>query len=124
MYIAAPVDYLIMTLLVTVMFAIWNGLINKQLYQDDTFEKQQATSKVWHTVGWIIRACLAIIVFLATSWVGLWVYIIFAWHLYDIIINLVRGLKWNHLGQNFIDKSKWNKVVKIIILLSGLLFLL
>jgi len=108
----------IIILLVTFLFAVWNALV---ILWYTT--KKQSYSSNWHVVGWIVRAWMAIAVFLQSSWFGLWLYVIVAWHMYDVTINIIRSLPWYHTGQNIFDRFKISWAVKALILLSGLIFL-
>lgn len=106
-YTPTPIDYLLISLFLMVMFSIWNGLVNKQLYQDTTPERKRATSKAWHKVGVMVRLGLGLIAFLAYSHMGALLAVIFAYPVYDRLMNLVRGLPFNHYG-----KSKFDQITK------------
>ena len=43
-YIGTPIEYLLISILIIFFFGIWNGLINKQIFDDKTSEQKRATS--------------------------------------------------------------------------------
>jgi len=104
LYQGTSIDFLIISLFLIVMFAIWNGLVNKQMYQDKTLERKRATSKVWHKVGVLIRLGLGLIAFISYGYIGALLAIIFVYPVYDRLMNLVRGLSFNHYGESKFDQ--------------------
>jgi len=122
MYIGTSIDYLIISLFLVVMFSIWNGLINKQMYQDITPEKKKATSKAWHKVGVLIRLLLGGIALISYGWTGALLALIFAYPVYDRLMNLVRGLPFNHFGESSFDQfTKKYKLDWIVLIISIIL---
>ena len=117
-YIGTPTDYFIAAITVIIFFAIWNGLINKHMFQDKTDEQKRATSALWHVVGVIIRAILVFIAFIASDYTGGLIAIIVAYPVYDNVIDLIRGFKIGYYGESdfdqFAKKYKLDLVVTIL----------
>jgi hypothetical protein len=85
-------------------------------------------SKLWHATGWLIRALLIIPLWPSALWIAL--YVVIAWPLYDIIINLHMKQKWYYQGKtSFMDRYfppavMWPaKLVWIIILIIEIFYL-
>jgi hypothetical protein len=106
---------------IILLIALWNGLIIVWGLQPTKNKKLQT---LWHGVGFVIRGLLSLLIYIQFGMFYFWISVILNWHAYDIIINVVRGLKWSHTGQNFFDKSPWCWMGKGIILIAGLLFLI
>jgi len=117
-YIGTPIDYFIAAIAVMIFFAIWNGLINKQMFNDKTAEQKRATSALWHMIGVIIRAILIFISFISMGYIGGLVAIIAAYPIYDNVIDLIRGFKIGYYGESpfdqFAKKYKLDWIVLII----------
>lgn len=107
MYTGNQIDYLLISLLLLVMFSIWNGLVNKQMHQDQTHDAKMRTSAVWHKVGVIVRFLLGLIAFISYGYLGAVLAVLFAYPVYDRLMNLVRGLPLNYYGE-----SDWDKFAK------------
>lgn len=92
--------------------------------------KEKGTGKKqWHALGFLL-------LFWATFW-GLWavrpievrtisVGLILAstgWILFDVALNLFRGLEWNHIGDSEVEKKLENKIffAKFVTLLFSLI---
>lgn len=112
---------LILIFLIILLLAPYNGWMIKWGLQSKKNEKLQ---DLWHGIGFVIRGILSLLIYIQFGMFYFWISVILNWHAYDIIINVVRGLKWNHTGQNFFDKSPWCWMGKGIILIAGLLFLI
>lgn len=110
-------------ILIIILTAVWNGLVIKWGLEPDK-KKVTKISVLWHAVGFVIRLLCAVAVYLYAGWIWFWIAVILSWHVYDIIINLIRGLKWYHTGQNFFDRAPWCWIAKGIVLLAGLLFII
>lgn len=106
-YIGSPIEYFILAMLLMVLFSVWNGLVNKQMFQDNTADERKATSALWHYVGGIVRGILGLIGFLALSWDSLFVSVILGFFVYNKLMNIVRGLPFDHYGT-----EGWDKFVK------------
>jgi len=118
LYQGTSLDFLIISLFLIMMFAIWNGLVNKQMYQDKTLERKRATSKVWYKVGVLIRLGLGLIAFISYGYIGALLATILAYPVYDNLIDLVRGSKLSYYGESkfdqFAKKYKLDLVVLIL----------
>lgn len=106
-YIGSPIEYFILAMLLMVLFSVWNGLVNKQMFQDKTEDEKEATSALWHYVGGIVRGILGLIGFLSLSWDGFLISVILGFFVYNKLMNVVRGLPFDHYGT-----KGWDKVVK------------
>jgi len=85
--------------------------------------------KMWHYVGFFT---LAYVTFFAMWMVqpisfkfiaAILVIASIGWIAFDILLNLFRGLKWNHIGDSEIEKLLGNKIIciKIVILVISLI---
>ena len=108
-------------LLAIILLAPYNGYMIKWGLQP---KKDGKLQDLWHGIGFIIRLLLSVVIYLFYGQFLFWLSVIINWHLYDIIINLTRGDKWYHTGDNFFDRSPYCWIAKGIILLIGLLFLI
>lgn len=108
-------------LLSLLLFAMWNGLVNK-----DHSQANLKAKRTWHLIGWIIRLLLVTVVFINSTLFFTWISILAAWHLYDIIITKIMGQKWYYTGTfSKMDKNKKiTLILKIITLLIGVIFLI
>lgn len=86
-----------------VWFALYNGFTLRWAWESDAAKKQKL-SKLWHQFGTLVRVCpIPFIVYyfiqnLFLMAVLLAWYAVFLWPLFDIILNLSRGLNWNYKG--------------------------
>ena len=88
------------TIIITlaILLAIYNGFFIT------------GNSQAWHTTGFIIRLLLGILFVINAKGLSFWfktaLYFTLAWTLYDIPINLMMGMPWNHTGTTaFIDTT-------------------
>ena len=61
----------------------------------------------WHLAGWAIRGCIIAVIVMLTK-PDYWAYfipaLILAWPVYNITINLFKGMKWYYVSDKGIDK--------------------
>jgi hypothetical protein len=83
-----------------VLIAIWNGkVIMWHLTGLDKY------SKVWHSIGLIIRLVLCAVLYLSGGVIWAVVGCVIASIGYNIIINMIMGQKWYYVGKtSVIDK--------------------
>jgi hypothetical protein len=90
-------------LIILILIAIWNGMVInwKTAYNED---KALKISKQWHKVGLVIRFLIVALIAYTTLNVY-WIVgsVLLSWFGYNIIINLVRGMKWYYLSDSGID---------------------
>jgi hypothetical protein len=115
---------LLILLFIGLFLALWNayviewGLSTNLVYRSNM-------SKLWHRIGFLIRAALACYV---TASYGLfygWLSVIVLWQLYDVIINLARKMPAFYVDEKT-RKSKMSTVTWIAKagwFLGGLAFL-
>lgn len=96
--------YLLLIVILMLLFAIWNGLINKQMYQDVTLIQKRNTSKLWHKVGVVIRLTLGGLSVLTYGELGGLIATILAYPIYEKVINVIRGLDFNYYGESTFDQ--------------------
>lgn len=106
-----------------ILFAVWNGLVIVWGLVPDK-NKVKDINDWWHATGFLVRVLVSLAILLNSGLLYFWLSVIVGWHLYDLIINLIRCLPWYHTGTNFFDRSPWCWIFKALILLSGLLFLI
>lgn len=88
---------LIITILLT---ALWNGLVIQWF-----LTKDEKYSTWWHRVGFVIRALLVVVIYLAGGWVWALGAAFASWIPYNIIISLLMGQKWYYIGKtSYTDK--------------------
>lgn len=104
MYIGTPLDYLIIAIALIIITAIWNGLINKQMFKDTTPQQKQNTSDMWHTYGLFIRSLLILIMMMTYGWIGFFLGMIFGFLGYEKILNFSMGNKLNYRGGSRFDQ--------------------
>lgn len=109
--------------IIIILFAVWNGLVIIWGLVPDK-NKVKKISDYWHATGLLARALLCFAILLDTGLFNFWISILLSWHLYDIIINLIRGLPWHHTGTNFFDRAPFTWLGKGVVLAAGLIFLL
>ena len=105
-------------LFIILLIAVWNADVIKWYTT-----KKQHFARFWHGIGFVIRGLLVLVIFLTSSnWFIVWISVIVSWHLYDIIINVIRDMKWYHTGENIFDRSPYCWIAKGLVLLIGILF--
>ena len=88
-----------------VWFALYNGFTLRWAWETDATKKLKL-SKIWHQLGSFVRACpIPFIIYylihdlflmaVLLSW-----YAVFLWPLFDIVLNLSRGLSWSYKGSS------------------------
>lgn len=82
---------------------------------DAYHDKQVIQKKNWHTIDAFIKLWVALAIGLFyylpnfnTDWTSIiaacYVILCIRWWIFDIALNLLRGLKWYHTGHNFMDR--------------------
>ena len=115
----------IIFIFIALLFGLYNGYFNLWGLELEPMQKKRHSDS-WHAIGWIIRAAMASLA--ALLWGNLfgWVAVILLWHCFDLLINLLRGQKWNYSGtvSTFDKHSKLVWIGKIAWLLAGIYFLI
>ena len=114
------------TLIIALLFfATYNAYINKWGLEKDA-SKRKRYSQNWHAQGWLIRACIVLAIYFNSGLFLTWIAVIAAWHCFDLLINLLRGQKWNYSGtvSTFDKHRKLVWIGKIGWLLAGIYFLI
>lgn len=102
-YTPEPVEYFLLAMLLMIFFSMWNGLVNKQMFNDKTDEQKRATSALWHFVGVVIRIVLGLVAFMSFGYNGAFASVIVGFLVYNKLMNFVRGLPLNHYGSKGFD---------------------
>lgn len=90
--------YIIITLIL--LTAFWNGLVI-QWY----LTKEQRYSKLWHGVGFVIRALLVLLTYLLSTWQMALIAAFLSWLPYNMIINICMKQPLFYIGKtSAIDK--------------------
>lgn len=95
-------DVMVLLIVIVVLIAAWNGLVIT--WEQEKNEKNKADLKAWwHKIGFVIRACLALIAFIHIGWVEALIVSFVCWIPYNIIISKIAWNKWFVLGNKGID---------------------
>ena len=107
------------------MIAVYNGYINLWGLES-SYKLKKKYSEQWHAISLIIRLMLVAVVIINAGWFWGWIAGIAGGHMFDIIINYIRGHKWNYSGtvSAFDKHSKLVWIGKIAWLLAGIYFLI
>lgn len=91
-------------MIMIVLHALWNGWVIKWGLATDK-SKVTKTSKVWHAIGFIIRALLVLLIYLQTDWRIALLAAFLCWLPYNIIINACNGWAIFYFGKtSWIDR--------------------
>ena len=110
---------LLTNLLITVLFAVWNGLVIRWY-----LIKDQKYSKYWHIVGYLIRVIPLYYIYPNIIW--MLIYSNIAWTVYDMIINKLNGWDWFYVGNtSWFDRTfgKYLLIGKILLLILTLIYI-
>lgn len=115
----------VILIIALLFFATYNAYINLWGLEKDA-SKRKRYSQNWHAQGWLIRATIVLAVYFQSGLFLTWIAVIAGWHCFDLLINLLRGQKWNYSGTvSAFDKySKLVWINKIAWLLAGIYFLI
>ena len=115
---------LLLLLFVGLFLALWNAYVIEWGLSTEPNERVKL-SKLWHRIGFLIRAALACYVTAAYGLFYGWLSVIVLWQLYDVIINLARKMPAFYVDEKT-RKSKMTIVTWIAKagwILGGLAFL-
>lgn len=82
---------LLILLFAGLFLALWNAYVIDWGLSNNPV-KRKNISKLWHRIGFLIRAALACYVTAAYGLFYGWLSVIVLWQLYDVIINLARKM--------------------------------
>lgn len=103
---------LLLLLFVGLFLALWNAYVIEWGLSNDPV-KRKNLSKLWHRIGFLIRAALACYVTAAYGLFYGWLSVILLWQLYDVIINLARIMPALYVDENT-RKSKMTLITWIV----------
>jgi len=103
-----------MTVLILILFAIFNGQIIN-------WQQGKTSATGWHVTSFIIRACL---VLQAPSIGCALIYGVISWAGYNLIINLIMGQKWNYFGKYDFLQGIWYWIINALILIGGVILVI
>ena len=89
-------DLLIFLGILTVLFAVWNGLVIR--WKQAPQVEQPRWSNLWHGVAAIIHVIIILLCAYLYKWWGLAVGLFVNWILYNIIIAKFLRQKWYYVG--------------------------
>lgn len=116
---------LLILLFAGLFLALWNAYVIDWGLSNNPV-KRKNLSKLWHRIGFLIRAALACYVTAAYGLFYGWLSVIVLWQLYDVIINLARKMPAFYVDEKT-RKSKMSTVTWIAKagwFLGGLAFLI
>lgn len=72
--------------------------------QRDDVAPSKKLSKIWHTIGWVKRVLVFVLLYLLNAnWILLTIAGVSMWILYNIACNIGRKQKWYYVGKSGID---------------------
>jgi len=115
----------ILTIVTLLLFGLYNGYFNLWGLSNN-MDLKTYYSKIWHVIGWFIRFLLVLITFLEWGFLFAWIAGIASWHLFDILINIVRGQGLFYSGTvSYFDKiEKITWAAKLVWIIGGIIILI
>lgn len=115
---------LLLLLFVSLYLAMWNGLVVDWGLSTDPV-KRKNLSILWHKLGFLLRFALTVYIAEAYGLFYGWLFVIVLWHLYDIIINLIRKMPPLTVDDKtrLLKMTKVTWIVKIVWIAAGIAFL-
>lgn len=107
------------------LFGLYNGYFNLWGLEIEPTQRARHSSS-WHSIGFVIRASMALMATLLWGLFWGWIAVILLWHCFDAIIALVfgKGIFYTGTVSTFDKYAKLTWIAKGVWLLIGLYFLI